>query len=93
VYRILFESENAVDWGPRGRYFELANDCRLCHAGSGLSGVHTIPSLVNSGSSDSAAQPGIVHTIPADAPSPHPARTVKWKRSDEAYRRLVECLE
>lgn len=93
VYRILFESEQAVDWGPRGRYFELANDCKLCHAASGLTGVHTIPSLVNSGSSDSAAQPGIVHTVPADAPSPHPARTVKWKRSDEAYRRLLEFLE
>jgi len=93
VYRILFESENAVDWGPRGRFFELANDCRLCHAGSGLTGVHTIPSLVNSGSSDSAAQPGIVHTIPADAVSPHPARTVKWKSSDETYRRLLEVFE
>lgn len=93
VYRILFESENAVDWGPRGRYFELANDCRLCHAGSGLTGVHTIPSLVNSGSSDSAAQPGIVHTIPADAPSPHAARTVKWKTAHETYRRLVEFCE
>jgi hypothetical protein len=93
VYRILFESENAVDWGPRGRYFELANDCRLCHAGNGLTGVHTIPSLVNSGSSDSAAQPGIVHTIPADAPSPHPARTVKWKSADETYRRLLEFFE
>jgi hypothetical protein len=93
VYRILFESESAVDWGPRGRFFELANDCRLCHAGSGLTGVHTIPSLVNSGSSDSAAQPGIVHTIPADAPSPHPARTIKWKSADETYRRLVEFFE
>ncbi|MFO1096059.1 MAG: hypothetical protein U0992_22550 [Planctomycetaceae bacterium] len=51
----LFESEQAVDWGPRGRYFELANDCKLCHAASGLTGVHTIPSLVNSGSSDSAS--------------------------------------
>lgn len=93
VYRILFESENAQDWGPRGRFFELAADCRSCHAGGGQKGVQTIPSLVNSGGVDSGAQLGIVHTIPADAPSPHPARTVKWKKTDETYRRLVEFVE
>ena len=45
---------------------------------------------VNSGGIDSGAQLGIVHTLPTNAPSPHPARTVKWKKSDETYRRLVE---
>lgn len=93
VYRVIFESENAQDWGPRGRFFDLAADCRSCHSDRGQSGVHTIPSLVNSGGIDSGAQLGIVHTLPANAPSPHPARTVKWKKSDETYRRLVEFVE
>ncbi len=93
VYRVIFESENARDWGPRGRFFELVADCRSCHADRAQTGVHTIPSLVNSGGIDSGAQLGIVHTLPAGAPSPHPARTVKWKTADETYRRLVEFLE
>jgi hypothetical protein len=93
VYRVIFESENARDWGPRGRFFELTADCRSCHADRAQTGVHTIPSLVNSGGIDSGAQLGIVHTLPAKAPSPHPARTVKWKTADETYRRLVEFLE
>ena len=93
VYRVIFESANAMDWGPRGRFFELATECRSCHSGAGRSGVHAIPSLVNSGGIDSGAQLGIVHTLAAGEPSPHPARTVKWKTSDETYRRLVEFLE
>ncbi len=93
VYRLLFESENAGDWGPRGRFFELAAECRSCHAGNGQSGVHSIPSLVNSGGIHSGAQLGVVHTLAAGTPSPHPARTVKWKTADETYRRLIEFLE
>ncbi|MSR60621.1 MAG: hypothetical protein EXS05_23780 [Planctomycetaceae bacterium] len=93
VYRVIFESENAIDWGPRGRFFELAADCRSCHSDRGQTGVHAIPSLVNSGGIDSGAQLGIVHTLAAGAPSPHPARTVKWKTSDETYRRLIEFFE
>ena len=93
VYRILFESENAIDWGPRGRFFELATECRSCHSGSGRSGVFAIPSLINSGGIDSGAQLGVVHTLALGQPSPHPARTVKWKTADETYRRLVEFVE
>ena len=93
IYRVIFESENAVDWGPRGRNFELVADCRSCHADRQQTGVHTIPSLINSGGIDSGAQLGIVHTLAKGTPSPHPARTVKWKSSDETYRRLVEFLE
>jgi hypothetical protein len=37
----------------------------------------------NSGGVDSGAQVGIVHTVPAGAPSPHAARTIKWKTADE----------
>ncbi|WP_157606239.1 hypothetical protein [Schlesneria paludicola] len=93
VYRIIFESENAIDWGPRGRFFELAAECRSCHSGSGRSGVFAIPSLINSGGIDSGAQLGVVHPLAVGQPSPHPARTVKWKTADETYRRLVEFVE
>lgn len=93
VYRIIFESENAIDWGPRGRFFELSAECRSCHSGSGRSGVFAIPSLINSGGIDSGAQLGVVHTLAVGQPSPHPARTVKWKTADETYRRLVEFVE
>ena len=93
VYRVLFENEAAPDWGSRGRYFKLAADCRACHSGAGQTGVQLIGSVVNTASIDSGAALGVSHTLPAGAPSPHPARTVKWKAADETYRRLVELLE
>ncbi len=93
VYRVLFENEEAPDWGSRGRYTQLTADCRRCHSGSRQAGVQTIGSLVNSASVDSGAALGVSHTLPAGAPSPHPARTVKWKTAEETYRRLVEFVE
>jgi hypothetical protein len=93
VYRVLFENEAAPDWGSRGRYFKLTADCRSCHSGAGQTGVQLIGSMVNTASIDSGAALGVSHTLPAGAPSPHPARTVKWKTADETYRRLVELLE
>ena len=93
VYRVLFENEAARDWGSRGRYFPLAADCRACHSGSGQTGVQMIGSMVNTASIDSGAALGVSHTLPVGAPSPHPARTVKWKTAEETYRRLVEFLE
>lgn len=93
VYRVLFENEAARDWGSRGRYFQLAADCRSCHSGAGQTGVQMIGSVINTASVDSGAALGISHTLPAGAPSPHPARTVKWKTTEETYRRLVEFLE
>lgn len=93
VYRVLFENEAAPDWGPRGRYTKLAADCRSCHSGAGQTGIQMIGSMVNTASIDSGAALGVSHTLPAGAPSPHPARTVKWKTAEETYRRLVEYLE
>ncbi|MCA9092181.1 MAG: hypothetical protein KDA68_01740 [Planctomycetaceae bacterium] len=93
AYRIIFESRSTVDWGPRGRFFSLSAECRACHSDRGQVGVHSIPSLVNSASVDTGAQLGVVHTLPQGSPSPHPARTVKWKQADESYRRLVEFFE
>lgn len=92
VYRVLFENETARDWGSGGRYSPLTADCRRCHSGSRQAGVHVIGSLVNTASIDSGAALGVSHTLPAGAPSPHPGRTVKWKRAEETYRRLVEFV-
>jgi len=92
VYRVLFENEKAPDWGSRGRYVTLAADCRGCHSG-GQTGVQSIGSMLNSASIDTGAALGVSHTLPAGAVSPHPARTIKWKSTDETYRRLVEFLE
>jgi hypothetical protein len=93
VYRVLFENDEAPDWGSRGRYFPLAADCRSCHSGAGRSGVQMIGSVINTASVDSGAAMGVSHTLAAGAPSPHPARTVKWKTTEETYRRLLEYLE
>ena len=93
VYRVLFENETAKDWGGRGRYFQLTADCRACHSGIRQTGTQMIGSVINTASVDSGAAMGVSHTLPAGAPSPHPARTVKWKTADETYRRLVEFLE
>jgi hypothetical protein len=51
-----------------------------------------IGSMVNTASIDTGAAMGVSHTLAAGAPSPHPARTVKWKTSEETYRRLLEYL-
>jgi hypothetical protein len=92
VYRVLFENEKAKDWGGRGRYFQLTADCRSCHSAGNQAGIQTIGSMVGAGSIDSGAALGVSHTLPAGAVSPHPARTVKWKTSEETYRRLLEYL-
>jgi hypothetical protein len=93
VYRVLFENENAPDWGSRGRLFSLVDDCRSCHSGGRQSGLQMIGSLLNTASVDSGAALGVSRILPAGAPSPHPARTVKWKSTEETYRRLLEFIE
>lgn len=92
VYRVLFENETARDWGSRGRLFKLAADCRSCHSGAPQTGLQSIGSMVNTASIDTGAAMGVSHPLPAGAPSPHPARTIKWKSADETYRRLLESL-
>lgn len=92
VYRVLFENEAAKDWGSKGRYAQLTADCRRCHAGSIQAGTQVLGSLVNTASVDSGAALGVSHTLPAGAPSPHPARTMKWKKAEESYRRLLEFV-
>jgi hypothetical protein len=93
VYRVLFENEAAPDWGARRRYYKLTADCRGCHSGAGQTGLQMIGSMVNTASIDSGAALGVSHALPAGVQSPHPARTIKWKTSEESYRRLIEYLE
>ncbi|HVU88131.1 MAG TPA: hypothetical protein VHD36_12505 [Pirellulales bacterium] len=93
VYRVLFENEKAPDWGTRGRYFKLVADCRACHSGAAQTGVQSIGSLVNTASIDSGAALGVSRPLAVGEPSPHPARTVKWKSAEETYRRLLEYVE
>jgi hypothetical protein len=92
VYRVLFENETAPDWGSRGRLFPLVDDCRSCHSGARQTGIQVIGSLVNTASVDSGAALGVSRILPAGAPSPHPGRTVKWKSTEETYRRLIEFV-
>ncbi|MFN0056030.1 MAG: hypothetical protein ACKV0T_28120 [Planctomycetales bacterium] len=93
VYRVLFENETSQDWGSGGRFKELTADCRRCHSGAGQAGIQVIGSVINTASVDSGAALGVAHMLPPGATSPHPARTVKWKTTEESYRRLVEYLD
>jgi hypothetical protein len=92
-YRVIFQARrNGVDWGTRGRQETVRQQCVSCHTGLG-SGVHTMVSMVNMGGFDAGAQLGVVHALPAGAPSPRPARAVKFKTEDETYRRLLEYVD
>jgi hypothetical protein len=93
IYRVIFQPENAPDWGDIGRTLTLARDCRRCHTGGGQIGVQTMPSLVHQGGVDAGAQLGIAHPVATGAPSPHPPRAATWKSRHETYRRLLEHLD
>ncbi|MBI3863623.1 MAG: hypothetical protein HY290_17165 [Planctomycetia bacterium] len=93
IYRVIFQSEKAPDWGEAGRSLTLAQDCRRCHTGGGQIGVQTVVSLVNQGGVDAGAPLGVAHPLSAGAPSPRPARAAGFKSRHETYRRLVEYLE
>lgn len=92
IYRVIFQSATAPDWGDLGRSRTLAQDCRLCHAGAGQIGVQTIASLVHQGGVDAGAQLGVAHAIPAGSSSPRRERDTLHKSRHETYRRLLEYL-
>ncbi|MBI2827242.1 MAG: hypothetical protein HYX69_21430 [Planctomycetia bacterium] len=92
IYRVIFQPENAPDWGDIGRSLTLVQDCRRCHTGAGQIGVQTIFSFVHQGGVDAGAQLGVAHALPAAAPSPHGARAATWKSRHETYRRLLDYL-
>jgi len=92
IYRVIFQPENAPDWGDVGRSLSLVQDCRRCHTGGGQIGVQTIVSMVHQGGVDAGAQLGVAHALPAGAPSPRGARDTTWKSRHETYRRLLDYL-
>jgi hypothetical protein len=92
IYRVIFQPENAPDWGDVGRSLSLVQDCRRCHTGGGQIGVQTIVSMVHQGGVDAGAQLGVAHALPAGAPSPRGARDTTWKCRHETYRRLLDYL-
>jgi hypothetical protein len=93
IYRVIFQPENAPDWGDTGRTLSLARDCRRCHTGGGQIGAQTIPTLVHQGGVDAGAPLGVAHALPAGTPSPHLPRAATWKSRHETYRRLLELLD
>ena len=92
IYRVIFQSEHAADWGDSGRSLTLVQDCRRCHTSAGQIGVQTIVSLVHQGGVDAGAQLGVAHLVPAGTASPHAERVATWKSRHETYRRLLEYL-
>jgi hypothetical protein len=92
IYRVIFQPENAPDWGDTGRSLTLVQDCRRCHTSAGQIGVQTIVSLVHQGGVDAGAQLGVAHPLPTGAQSPRGARGATWKSRHETYRRLLDYL-
>lgn len=92
IYRVIFQPDNAPDWGDIGRTLSLKQDCRRCHTGAGQVGVQTIVSIVHQGGVDAGAQLGVAHALPAGAPSPRGPRAATFKTRHETYRRLLDFL-
>jgi hypothetical protein len=92
IYRVIFQPDNAPDWGDVGRTLTLVQDCRRCHTGGGQVGVQTVVSLVNQGGVDAGAQLGVAHPLAVGEPSPRGQRAAIWKSRHETYRRLLDCL-
>jgi hypothetical protein len=92
IYRVIFQGENAPDWGDIGRTLSLVQDCRRCHTGAGQVGVQTIFSLIHQGGVDAGAQLGVAHALVPGELSPRGPRAATWKSRHETYRRLLEYL-
>lgn len=92
IYRVIFQTPNAPDWGSNGRSLTLVQDCRRCHMGADQVGVQTVFSLVHGGGFDSGATLGVSHPLPAGQASPRGPRAVMWKSRHETYRRLLDYL-
>lgn len=91
-FQVLFQGDNAPDWGRKFRSDRVADQCIRCHTGVGT-GVFSVVSLYNSGGFDAGAQMGISVPLPADVASPRGGRAARWKCQDETYRRLLEMLD
>lgn len=91
-YRQVFLGPTSPDWGPKGRQETVAAQCIGCHTTQGP-GAYTLVTLTNQGGFDAGAMMGVAFALPSGAPSPRPARAIRWKTRDETYRRLVEAVE
>jgi hypothetical protein len=93
LYRVLFQPDNAADWGPQRRkiLFEQCVECHMTSQGT-RTGVQSMPSIVHMGGVDAGAQPGIVHALEPSAGDTHGKRVVHWKSTHETYRRLLDYL-
>jgi hypothetical protein len=94
LYRIIFQPDDAPDWGTNGRQV-LFQQCANCHMtpNATRSGVHSMPSIVHMGGFDAGAQLGIVHPLQSGRDRVHANRTARWKAQHETYRRLLEYLD
>ena len=92
-YRIIFQPENAPDWGTEGRkvLFQQCADCHTTPKGD-RAGVHSLPSIVHMGGFGAGAQLGIALPLDPTKPDTRGKRAAKWKSQHETYRRLLEHL-
>ena len=92
-YRIIFQPENAPDWGTQGRKV-LFQQCADCHTTpkADRPGVHSLPSIVHMGGFGAGAQLGIALPLDPTQPDTRGKRAAKWKSKHETYRRLLEHL-
>lgn len=93
LYRIIFQPDDAKDWGTRGRE-PLFRQCVRCHMtpSAKRTGVHSIQSIVHMGGFGVGAQPGIAHTLDPEKSGTQADRVRRWKTKHETYRRLLERL-
>ena len=93
LYRIIFQPENAPDWGTDQRK-ALFQQCADCHMSpkADRTGVHSMPSIVHMGGFDAGAQLGVAHPLRPEDRDIHARRTARWKAQHETYRRLLEDL-
>lgn len=93
LYRIIFQPDDAKDWGTRGRE-PLFRQCVRCHMtpSAKRTGVHSIQSIVHMGGFGVGAQPGIAHVLDPAKSGTQADRVRRWKTKHETYRRLLERL-
>jgi hypothetical protein len=93
LYRIIFQPDDARDWGTRGRE-PLFRQCVRCHMtpSAKRTGVHSIQSIVHMGGFGVGAQPGIAHALDPAKSGTQADRVRRWKTKHETYRRLLDRL-
>lgn len=93
LYRIIFQPDDAPDWGTDKRkvLFQQCADCHMSPKANRV-GVHSMPSIVHMGGFDAGAQLGIAHALDPSKADTRGKRLARWKTQHETYRRLLEYL-